>query len=382
MIFISIAITLAFFYLVLLLAYVIGWKLCPTIQVNSDFQPKEKISVIIPSRNEELYIENCVKSILANNFPKNLFEIIVINDYSTDKTPQILDNLAAQFPNVKVLHLHQAIPENVVLNSYKKYALNLAINQASGQYIVTTDADCVVGNNWLVHFSFMFENRKANFVTAPVVFYDEKSIFERFQTLDFMGMMCVTGASLHWKWAAMSNGANLGYPKAIFQAVNGFEGVDTKASGDDLLLMEKILKHTNNERIFFLKSKEAIVKTIPARSLKAFFNQRVRWASKSQVYQGLSIKIALLMVLLFNFSVLISFVLWLFKVLSFSAFFIPFAIKMLADFIFLFSISHYFSKTNLMLYFLPAQIWHLLYICSVGIWGNIGTYEWKGRKVN
>ncbi len=372
---------LAIGYLVLLLMYVIGWKLCPSYTPPSDFKPKEKISVMIPARNEERYIEACVLSILNNNFPSDLYELIVINDFSEDHTKEILNKLVKTHRNLKVLHLEEILPEDLVLNSYKKYALNLAIEQASGKYILTSDADCLIPENWLIHFSYMFEELKANFVTAPVVFHDEHSVLEKFQTLDFMGMMCVTGASLHWKWAAMSNGANLGYPKSVFKKVNGFHGVDQKASGDDLLLMEKILKHTNNENIFFLKSKEAVVKTIPARSLNEFFNQRVRWASKSQVYQGWGIKFALAMVLLFNLLILFNFFAALFQIISWKVFLIPFVLKMIADFIFLGSISQYFSRTELLLYFFPAQVWHLLYICSVGIWGNIGSYEWKGRKV-
>ena len=119
-------------------------------------------------------------------------------------------------------------------------AIGTAIAHASGDLIVTTDADCIVPTNWLQLFVSFYEINGLQFIAAPVNFHLEKSLFERFQSLDFLGMMGVTGASIQLGWMNMCNGANLAYSKRAFERVEGFAGIDHLASGDDILLMQKI----------------------------------------------------------------------------------------------------------------------------------------------
>lgn len=373
-------IALAVFYLVLMLLYITGWYKLAFVKVGKSFNPTQTFTVVVPARNEADNIEACVQSIFNQNYPKDLFELIVINDHSEDETLKILKKLQKKFSNLKIINLQDFVGENDKTNSFKKMAIHLAIQQSSGNVIATTDADCIVPENWLRNFAFVFETKQARFVTGPVLFTYANKWLQKFQVLDFAGMMCVTGASLYWKISYMSNGANLAYLKSVYKTVKGFEGIDHIASGDDLLLMEKIVKKYPDD-IHFLKNKSSIVKTPAVETLKAFFNQRVRWASKSKQYQNVGIKLILSLVYLFNVLLLIGLPLVLVEIVAVNAWLAAFFVKIVADFAFLWVICGFFDERRLLFGFFQSQVWHLFYIVSVGLWGNWGKYQWKGRKV-
>jgi len=376
----ALLISLALIYAALMLLYILGWHRLPSITVTPHFTPNQFFTVVVPARNEQQNIEKCINSIAKQNYPSNLFEVIVVNDHSEDETLAILKQLKKQYAWLNIINLADYVADETKQNSFKKLAIHLAIQQAKGDIIATTDADCEVPQNWLRNFAYVFKTKKAQFVTGPVKFTYKNNWLQKFQTLDFAGMMCVTGASLHWRISYMSNGANLAYKKEVYKEVKGFEGIDHIASGDDLLLMEKIVSKYPND-IYFLKSKMAIVKTKALDNLKSFFNQRVRWASKSKQYQNLGIKLILSLVYLFNFLVLFGLPLVLVQLMSVKLWIAAFLIKIVADFAFLRAICGFFDERQLLRGFFQSQLLHLIYIVSVGLWGNWAKYQWKGRKV-
>ena len=199
--------------------------------------------------------------------------------------------------NTKLLSLKD-FTDGTALNSYKKKAIEIAIRQSTGDLIVTSDADCVVKNTWLQNIAGFYEQYKPAFIAAPVTYYNENNFLKTFESLDFMTMQGITGAAVCKKFHAMCNGANLAYEKKVFYEVNGFKGIDTIASGDDMLLMHKIYERYP-ERVLYLKSKDAIVETLPAGTFAAFFNQRIRWASKADKYDDNKIFLVLLLVYFF-----------------------------------------------------------------------------------
>ena len=132
------------------------------------YKPATTFSIIIPARNEEENIEACIQSILNNNYPKHLFEIIIADDFSTDATPDIVHRLQTEFSNIHIISLKNIITENI--NSYKKRAIELAIAQSKYEWIITTDADCIVPQNWLSLFDAYIQKNERVFVAAPVMF--------------------------------------------------------------------------------------------------------------------------------------------------------------------------------------------------------------------
>jgi len=370
MILLLIVILLFICYSVLIIYYWQSWKSIPGF--TSSRQPAQtKISVIIPARNEEKNIALLLMAIQNQSYSKEFLEVIVVDDHSEDNTAAIV----RQFTFVKLVQLKD---DNI--NSYKKKAIETGIAAATGELIITTDADCLPTQEWLKTIAACKEETQAVLIVAPVVFENNDSFLEVFQSLDFMTLQGITGASVYKKIHSMCNGANLAYKRKVFYEVNGFTGVDHIASGDDMLLMHKIWKKYP-QQVHYIKSKEAIVTTQPMKTWKEFFNQRIRWASKARQYDDKRIFAILLLVYLFNLSFLALLVAAICN-LKFLIWFLALWIaKTIIEFPFVYFISTFFNKQKLMKYFFFFQPVHILYISLSGLFGQFGKYEWKGRKV-
>ena len=363
------AIFLFLCYSALIIFYWLGWKSA------LEFQPKSTsrvtVSVIVAARNEEKNIASLLRALQQQSYPQNLIQVIVANDQSTDNTAAI----AKSFPRTTVVDLNGEYP-----GAHKKRAIEEAVKIATGELIVTTDADCVPPPSWIQTLASFREENNSRFIAAPVVFQNNSSLLQVFQALDFLVLQGITGASVMRKAHSMCNGANLAYEKKAFLEVNGFEGIDNIASGDDMLLMHKIWMQFPG-RVHYLKSREAVVVTQPVTTWKDFFYQRIRWASKATFYDDKRIFWALLLVYLFNLSFLAlllagfwSYVLWIYLVALLLA-------KTIVELPFVYSIAKFFDKQSLLRYFLFFQPLHVAYTILVGCLGQFGNYEWKGRRV-
>ena len=108
---------------------------------------------MIAARNEEKRISYTIDDILAQDYPKHLTEIIIVDDHSTDRTAEIISSYADR--GVKLLQLNEDKP----LNSYKKKAIAKAIDFSNGDLMVATDADCRMGTKWLSSVVGYYENK-------------------------------------------------------------------------------------------------------------------------------------------------------------------------------------------------------------------------------
>lgn len=372
-------------YLLLIVYYWISWLSIPCFKAENQ-SCKTRISVIIPARNEETNIAACLGALCLQQYPKDLFEVLVVDDHSTDNTASVVKSFSAQ--QVKLIYLKDFVKSEQ--NSYKKKAIEIAIAQSTGELIVTTDADCIAPPSWLQTIASFYEQYQPQFIAAPVSIDHGNRFIEIFQSLDFMTLQGITGASVHKKIHSMCNGANLAYTKKVFEEVGGFTGIDKIASGDDMLLMHKIYSKWPG-KVRFLKSKEAIVQTAPVKTISEFFNQRIRWASKADKYDDKRIFAVLLLVYLLNLLMLllpviallypqklsiISFPLsltnlWLFLLLT----------KTIIELIFLYPVAKFFGKQRSLWWFPVMQPFHIVYTIIAGWLGKFGSYKWKGRTV-
>ncbi len=208
-------------YCLLILVYRHWFLRLPLFKADKDIQPITKFSVIIPARNEEENIQNCIRSIIEQNYPAELFEVIVINDHSTDQTENIIRLMQQQYSNLRLLNLTDHL-DGKQLNAYKKKAIEIAIGQSNGDWIVTTDADCITGNNWLRLYDAYIQEKKPVFVAAPVMFTNDHSFISVFQLLDFISLQGITAAAVSAGYHTMCNGANIAYRKDVFYEVGQF----------------------------------------------------------------------------------------------------------------------------------------------------------------
>ncbi|HET6243491.1 MAG: glycosyltransferase [Bacteroidetes bacterium] len=350
----------------------------PIEKINSFVSPVP-ISVIVAARNEEDSILSCLSSILNQNYPLDLFEIIVVNDNSTDSTSRIIEKcMSENSENLKLIHL----PCDARTKSYKKLAIQTAIKQAKGELIVTTDADCVMGPEWLNSIACFYKQHGHKMIVGPVFIGPVDSLSGKLQNLEFSALIGMGGAFLLAGMPLMCNGANLIYEKKSFNEIQGFKSIDNKASGDDMLLMLKFKKYFGSKEIGFIKNYDAVVYTKPIEKLKIFFQQRKRWASKSRDYHDVAVVFLAGIVFSASFSLcfclIMSFISNKFALL----FVFLFGVKCLIDLIFLFCLSSFFKNRKWLWLAIPGQLLNIIYVPVIAIASQFGSYNWKGRKLS
>ncbi|GAA4743562.1 glycosyltransferase [Flavisolibacter ginsenosidimutans] len=358
-------------YAALIFFYFVQWNKL------QDYKPAAQtpavfVSVIVAARNEEKTLPLLLKDLSEQTFPQHLFEVIVVDDYSTDNTAAVASKFKAQ--NIRII-----FPDAPPGASSKKAAIASGIKKTKGELMLITDADCRVSKEWLQIMASFYKERSAAFIAAPVAFTHDNSLLQIFQVLDFITLQGVTAASVNANVHTMCNGANLAYTKQAFEEVNGFAGIDKVATGDDMLLMHKIWK-AYPQKVCYLKCKEAVVETTPMQSWKDFLLQRRRWASKTLVYDDWRIIVVLGFVLLFNLLPFVLLVAALFNKTYWIIFFFFFLAKTVIEWPFVSSVAAFFGEQKLMRHFFFVQPLHVFYTVFVGLLGQAGKYEWKGRR--
>ncbi len=367
----TILLTMAYAGLILYLKR--GWRRLALFRPQSR-QYKTTVSVLIAARNEEDKLEKTILDILAQNYPANLVQLIVVDDHSTDRTSGIILSFAPD--GVKLIKLNEAR----ALNSYKKKAITEAIKLSDSELIVTTDGDCRMGTEWLKTIVNFYESGDYKMISSPVAFFEEKNSFEEMQSLEFLFLIGLGAAGIGNNMPSTCNGANLAYRRDVFHELKGFQGIDDLASGDDELFLHKVASAYPG-RIGFCKSADALVYTHAKSSLKEFIQQRKRWASKSTHYKNRGIVLLGISVWLFNLIILLNFlagfldpVFWYLSLMSI-------IIKMLVELIFLIPVCSFAGRKSLLWYQPLLTVIHIFYLIFIGIAGNSGKYNWKGRMV-
>ena len=342
---------------------------------TNDIIPEEFVSIIVPFRNEEKNILSTYTSLASQNYPQEKFEIIFVNDSSDDSSLQLLENLTKK-ENVFIY----SVPIDYSTNAHKKRAIRFGIEKSKGEIIVTTDADCIHKKDWLKNL-LKFMDKETGFVSGPVEFISNENLFSKMQRLEFAGLV-ITGAGLIGsKNPIICNAANIAYRKKAFNEVGGFTYQMSLSSGDDELLMQKIHRDSNYQ-IKFALDKNAIVSTEANQTIKDFYHQRKRWASKGLFYGDHLLLLKLVLIFLFYLSLIIQPILGF--ILS-SKFYITFIITLL----FKISVEYFVLKKGTTLLFdskilkpfFITEILQVPYILVSGFMGMFGNLVWKDRKI-
>lgn len=371
---------LALFYILLMGRYRFGFNRLLEWRAPAGHVLHTPVTVIVPARNEAAHIEACVQSILLNVYPHSLLQIIVVDDHSTDDTAHRVRAIGDD--RVRLLSLADyAAGEGS--QAFKKRAIEYGIQEGTGQLIFTTDADCLAHREWLATMVSYFEIFRPRMMAGVVQFHQEQTAFERFQSLDFLGMIGIAAAGIELNLMRMCNGANLAYEKSVFWEVGGFEGVDSRASGDDMLLMHKVAAQYP-DGVAFVKHPQAGTYTKGKPDLRSFYQQRLRWSTKSGSYAEPQVTFFLAMVWLFCISIgLTALLLPFFWASLWPLLLIQLLVKVVSDYRFLGSVSRYFGRRELMRGFARSSVYHWVYIVVVGLAANVvKRYEWKGREVS
>ncbi|WP_458628585.1 glycosyltransferase [Winogradskyella sp. PC D3.3] len=346
-----------------------------------DLPSKTKFSVIIPFRNETKNLPQLLDSILGLHYPKSMFEVILVDDDSEDDSVAIITNyldiqtIKQGFPLTDYISI---IKNKRHSNSPKKDAITTAIQHSKCNWIITTDADCVLPKYWLDTFDKYIQTQHPNCIVAPVTYHGKMTFLNRFQTLDILSLQGSTIGSFGIKKPLMCNGANFAYLKSQFNRVKGFEGNNRIASGDDVFLLEKFIKH-DAKKVNYLKSKNAIVTTNPSENIKELIQQRLRWASKTSQNKNWFVKLVGLVVLLGNAIFLGLLPAVYFNLITLKIAMALLIIKLSIDFLLIFKTTRFFKQKNLLRSYLFSSVLYPFFNVSVALLGFFKSYEWKGR---
>lgn len=360
-------------YVILIAQLISGFEKVKSFE-RTDEKPKTTFSIIVPFRDEEKNLPKLLKSFSKLKYPKELFEIIMVDDFSKDNSERTYIKWRMENGLIETTLL-----ENLRLsNSPKKDAISRAIPILKYEWVVTTDADCVVNEKWLLTLDNFIQKNNSEMVVGAVVYKTKNNWFHWFQQLDLLSLQGTTIGSFGIGKPFMCNGANFAYTKKLFNEIGGFSGNNKLASGDDVFLLQKALKK-DSDKVNYLKNIDFIVKTKPENDMYKLFMQRIRWASKTTGYSSVYAKILAVIVLLMNLSLVVGLYLLITKSLNWQSLLIVFSIKYFVDYLLLLK-SNQYLKTRKFLLPLASSLVYPFFCSIVGLYSLVGGFTWKGRN--
>lgn len=336
----------------------------------------EAFSVIIAARNEEQCIGRCLGAVLGQSLPAERYEVIVVDDRSTDRTVDEVRERAARAPNVRLVQVTEC-PPGV---SPKKNAVQQGIRAAQFPVIVCTDADSVVPSRWLEAYDRQFAG-KVGVVQGLTLYRRPKKIgpfLWAFQTLDFLSHAAISCGSIGAGLPMNANGNNIAYRRGAFEAVGGYgEGSDVLL-GDDDLLLQRVWKHPDWTARFMADS-EGAVETEPEQTWGAMLQQRARWGSVS-IHYGPAQVFFLIGVFLYYLLLPVPFVLAARIPLLLHAGLGMLGVKLLSEALVMLPAARRFHRLGALLWLPLVTIPHWLMVLVLSVVGVFGVHEWKGLR--
>lgn len=359
-------------YFSLLLSLFLGFKRVPSF-IDKPLKKPIPFSVIIPFRNEAENLPSLLESFRSLNYPEAFITFYFVDDDSTDASVTLIEEFRNDYPQTILL---QNLRKT---NSPKKDAITAAIKQLNTHWIITTDADCIVPNNWLSAYANYIHEHDVAMIIGEVTYTQHNKLFKDFQLIDFLSLQLTTIGSYGLGRPILCNGANLAYTKKIFTDANGFEGNDSIASGDDVFLLEKIAAKTP-KAIGLLKSSAIKVITYPETSIHNLIQQRLRWAGKSTATKNWLTKLIGCIVLFTNLSFLVALVMSIICSCYFLLVFL--LLKIIFDMIFFSVISNFYKQRVAARPLFLSAIFYPFFSVYIGVVSLFSKYKWKGRVFN
>jgi len=326
------------------------------------------ISIVVAARNEESNLQQLLNSLVEQDYPKEKMEIIIVSDRSTDGSWQIINDFSNLYPFVKGIQLEEK-PDDM---TPKKYALTCGINNTGGEIILSTDGDCIVPKGWSRSMVSSFDDNTGIVVGRSSINLSNPSFFNQYQSVDFLGIMAANAGVIGWKKGWSGSGQNIAYKRNAFEKIGGFLPVAKTISGDDMYLVQSISRHYD---LHFNTDPNSFIYTQPAPSIKAFINQRIRWASNSRYLWETNILFLFFLIIAFISNSVLIIALWNKRVLS--IFLFLFIIKIISDGLVLYTGSVKLNVSFKKIHFIAWSIFQPIYIPLTGVLGLLGWFTWK-----
>lgn len=374
---IYIAVIFIIAYLIAMTVVILGMLRLPVYHFQES-HAQTKFSVIVPFRNEAERLPELLDSVKKLKYPLHLYEIIFVDDASEDDSVSIITNALQKEKDINNLSF-KVIPNIRLSGSPKKDAITEAISHSENDWIITTDADCMLPATWLTAFDVYITQNEPVLISGPVLYEANNTFVEQFQKFDGLSLQMVTMASFGLEAPLLANGANLAYKKEAFLKVKGFSENNHIASGDDIFILEKIRTHYP-DKAKILKSRDAVVTTFPEKDWGSVIDQRIRWASKTSKQNNRMSKALGGLVFFANLMVIVGVILCFFDSNLFSIYLPIFLLKVLVDITVLRVSSRFFKTKVNTINFIGSLIVYPFVIIRVVLGSLKGKYSWKGRK--
>ncbi|MBK9672109.1 MAG: glycosyltransferase [Bacteroidetes bacterium] len=377
-IFTSILVTL---YLIYFLRLRFLWTKQENYNVVLPNTPITKVSIVIAARNETKNISTCLHDIIQQNYPTDLVEIIVVDDNSNDDTVSIIQQISKAHPKNEVRLIE--LKDTSKNKSPKKRAIAAAISAATGDLLISTDADCRFPKNWISNIEAFYRERNAKLIVAPISIKQEvkNSFLIDFQYYDMQSLVMSGAASLFAQKALLCSAANMAFNRIAYLQIQHQIKGQSLASGDDMFLLLAFQNQFPND-IHFIKSNEVLVETVPQTSLSDFIHQRLRWAAKGFYYRNSYVQVVAFIVLAINLMLLTTAISSFFYPNSILLFLLLFLTKLFVDYYFMRAAYPFFKEK---IKFYKAALIVLMYpilIGAIALFALQGSYNWKGRKLH
>ena len=312
-----------------------------------------RLSVIIACRNEEGNIASLLNDIKRQNYPGELFEVIVVDDNSEDDT----FNIVTQYQGIRNL---KALRNR---GYGKKMAITTGTENTSAELIITTDADCRAGEGWISTIASFYDQHRPDLIIGPVMLEGSNGVAGRFQELEFLSLQGVTAGTAAGTISTMCNGANLGFTAKTFRRHSENLHYDL-VSGDDIFLLHSIKKEKGS-KILWLESPDAIIKTSGSPTLYSLLNQRSRWISKSKAYTDRSTIVLTIVTFVTILTQMILLAAGFIDPVFFLIFLTALVMKSVPDYLILDNTTKRYGKKSLLRWFIPSQIIYPFYVFAV-----------------
>lgn len=239
-------------------------------QKTNHFEPF--VSIVVPARNEEQNIEGVINSLKKINYPKDKFEVIIVNDRSTDGTRELVENAINGLANFKLVNIENEAQKHQIPG--KAGAVHVGVENSIGEVIFVTDADCTVQPNWIKKIVKLYYDKDTGFVTSYTNVVGSR-FFDKIQAVEwiYMHTMAMGGVGMNQPLGCYGN--NLTFRRSYYLNFGGYAKIPFSVTED--LALQKAF-HSQNYRIHYYIDPETTVDTKPVKNITEYFSQHHRWA--------------------------------------------------------------------------------------------------------
>jgi len=324
------------------------------------------VSVIIAARNEETNLPNCLESAANQTYPTSQYEIIVVNDGSTDGTEAICQNFIQRYPHIKLVR----VQEDAYLRG-KANALAQGIDGAKGEIILITDADCTVLPTWVEQTVKRYTNEVG--LIGGFTLQKAATPFEGMQSLDWVFILGMAAATAGFKHPLGSIGNNLSFRKSAYDQIGGYRKLKFSVT-EDYTVVQAIVGSQKWQYRYPLDPKH-LVESKPCPNFLTLLRQKHRWGKG-----GLDMKPAGLAIMIVGFFMHLSpFIMLYWGGVVQAA--VAFMIKFIADYIFLYKILERLDRTDELRWFYWFELYFIIYVLILPFLVFFGgKVKWKGRE--